>query len=64
MQFVDVGVELVVLDHVDDLALLDDVVTVGHRRGEAEILLDQDDGEALLLQPRDGAADLDRKSVV
>ncbi len=49
----------VVRDHVDHLALLDDVAPVCHRcAGEAEILLDQDDGEAPRLQLRDGAADL------
>ena len=51
-------VELRVGDHVDDPALLDDIVPVGDGRGEAEVLLDQHDGEALPLQPGDGAADL------
>ncbi len=45
-------------DHVDDLALLDDIVPVRDRLGEAEVLLHQDDGEPLLLQLGDGAADL------
>ncbi len=39
-------------------AVLHDVVAVGDGRGEAEILLDQQDGEALLLQRADGLADL------
>ena len=47
VQLVDVGVELGVGDHVDHPALLDDVVPVGDRGREAEVLFDQDDGEAL-----------------
>src|SRR6185437_12385675 len=58
VKLVHVGLQLGVGKAVDDLAVLDDVETVGHRRGEAEILLDQKDGEALLLEPRDGLADL------
>src|ERR1700694_4467992 len=45
-------------DHVHDAAVLDDVVPVRHGLREAEILLDQQDGEALPLEPRDGASDL------
>ena len=33
-------------DHVDHAAVLHDVVAVGDGRGEAEVLLDQQDGEA------------------
>src|SRR5580693_5010677 len=40
----------VVRDHVDDAAMLDEVVTVRERSDEAEILLDQDHGETLLLE--------------
>jgi hypothetical protein len=58
VQLVDIGVELVVLDHVDHLALLDDIVPIGHRRREAEVLLDQDNRVALLLELADGRADL------
>ena len=43
---------------IDDTAVFHDVVTVGHGRGEAEILLDQQDGEALRLERADGVADL------
>lgn len=58
VQFLDVGIEFVVQDLVDDLALLDDEMAVRDGRGEPEVLFDQNDGEALLLQPRDGLADL------
>src|ERR1700676_4506349 len=37
-------------DHIDDAAMLDQVVAVRERRDEAEVLLDQDHGEALLLE--------------
>src|SRR3954471_3049991 len=53
-----VGLQLGPGDHVNDPPVLDDVVPVGHGLGEPEILLHQQDGEALLLQPRNGAADL------
>src|SRR6266851_4316638 len=47
-------------DHVDDAAVLNQVVAVGERRDEAEILLDQDHGEALLLErPHDASERLD-----
>ena len=39
-------------DHVDDPAVLHDVVPVGDGRGEAEVLLDQQDGEALAASAR------------
>ena len=41
MELVHVGRELRIRKPVDHLAVLDDVVAVGHRRGEAEILLDE-----------------------
>src|SRR5512146_1484430 len=50
--------DLGVGNHVDHAASLHDVVAVGDRRSEAEVLLDQQDGEALGLQAHDGAADL------
>src|SRR5437588_4519336 len=53
-----VGLELGIQHHVYYAPLLDDVVAVGDRLREAEILLDQQDGEALALQASDGAADL------
>src|SRR5918994_6052214 len=45
-------------DHVDHLAVLDDVEAVCHRGGKAEILFDQQDRETLLLHLADGIADL------
>src|SRR5258706_3530593 len=42
-------------DHLDDLSVLHHVVPIGQRRGEAEILLDQHDGVATLLQLADRA---------
>ena len=45
-------------DHVDHPAMLHHVVAVGDRRGEAEILLHQQHGEAAVLDLADGAADL------
>src|ERR1700732_5478222 len=43
-------------DHIDDATVLDQVVTVRERSDEAEILLDQDHGEALLLErPHDAS---------
>src|SRR5580765_100523 len=58
VQLVHVTVELVVGDHVDDLPVLHHVVPVGHGGGEAEVLLDEQDGEALDLEPADGRPDL------
>ena len=47
MQLLDIGVELGIGELVDDPAIFHHVVAVRNRRGEAEILLDQQDGEAL-----------------
>src|SRR3954465_10674608 len=58
VKLVHVGLQVGIGEAIDDLAVLDDVVAVGHGGGEAEILLDQKDGEAFRLQPRDGVADL------
>src|SRR5215208_5881106 len=44
-------------DEVDDPPVLEQVVAVGERGGEAEVLLGEDDGEAALLQPRDDLAE-------
>ena len=52
MQLVHIGGEHVVRDLVDDVALFHHVMLVGHGRGEAEVLLHQDDGEAALLSSR------------
>src|SRR5438045_6998730 len=53
VQLVGVPRNILVADHVDDPPVLDDVMAVGEGRGEVEILLDQEDREALLLQPPD-----------
>src|SRR5436190_14310678 len=58
VELVHVRLQLRIREAVDDLAVLDNVVAIRDRRGEAEILLDQEDGETLRLQPRDGLADL------
>src|SRR5919109_1605332 len=50
--------ELGVRDHVDHTAVLDDVMPVGDGGGEMEVLLHQEDGEPLGLEPSDGDADL------
>src|SRR4051812_13789062 len=58
VQLVHAGGQRRVLHHVHDPAVLDDVVPVGHGGREVEILLDEQDREALLLESRDRAADL------
>src|SRR5689334_850318 len=58
VQLADIRVERVVGDHVDDLAMLDDIMAVRQCRGKAEVLLHQQDGETLLLQRADDGADL------
>src|SRR5688572_11854190 len=58
MQLVHVAVELGVGDHVHDEPTLHHVVPVGHGGGEAEVLLDEQDGEALAFEPADGRPDL------
>src|SRR3954462_22925 len=55
---VHVRFQPVVRHHVDDAAMLDHVVAIGHRLREAEILLHQQQREALLLEAREHAADL------
>src|SRR5574338_548966 len=58
VQLVHVGVEFGVGNHVGHAPMLDHVVPVRDGGREAEVLLDQQDGEPLLLEPRDRAADL------
>src|SRR4051812_42798510 len=53
MQLVHVRIELGIGNHVGDAAVLDDVMTVRHGSGEPEILFDQQDGKALLLEAPD-----------
>ena len=50
-----VGVEVGIGEADGDAAVLHDVVAVGDRRGEAEVLLDQQNGETLALELGDGA---------
>src|SRR5580704_178501 len=58
VQLVGVPRDILVADHVDDLPVLDDIMAVGEGRGEAEILLDQEDREALMFQLADQPANL------
>src|SRR5215470_1014979 len=58
VQLVHAGGERGVGDHVDHSSVLDDVVAVGHGGREMKVLLDEKDGEPLLLETRDRAADL------
>src|SRR5271165_93779 len=58
MQLVHPSRELGVGEGVDDLSVLHDEEAIGQSRGEAEVLLDQEDGEAVALELGDGAADL------
>src|SRR5690606_2568502 len=53
-----IGLDIDVRKRVDDAAMLHDVVTVGYGRSEAEVLLHQENGEALRLEGADGLADL------
>src|SRR6516225_10169036 len=58
VQLVEVLREIGVADHVDDAAVLDDIVAIGESRREVKVLLDEKDREALLLQGADDRADL------
>src|SRR6478736_77172 len=58
VKLVEVRLELGIGEPIDDATVLDHVIAVRHRRSEAKILLDQEDGEALLLEHADGLADL------
>src|SRR5438067_1664499 len=58
VQLVHLRVDLAVRDHVDHPAALHHIVAIGDRRREAEVLLDQQDREALRLELSDRAADL------
>ena len=50
VQLVHVGGQCRVGDHVHDTAVLHHVVAVGHRRGKAEVLLDEQDRESRRLK--------------
>src|SRR6185369_4306191 len=58
VQLVHLGREIRVRHHVHDAPVLHDVVTVGHRGREAEVLLHEQDGEPVGLEPPDGRPDL------
>ena len=58
MQFVHIGGKVRIGEGVDDAAMLHHIEPIRHGGGETEVLLHQQNGEALLLQPRDGVADL------
>src|SRR5215470_2609334 len=58
MKLVEIGFELGIGEPVDDAAIFHHVVAIRNRRSEAKILLDQEDGETLLLEHSDGLADL------
>src|SRR5262249_42050978 len=58
VQLLQVGVELGIGEAVDDAAMFHHVVAVRNGRSEAKILLDQQDGETLLLEQADSVADL------
>src|SRR5437762_3529335 len=58
VQLVHAGGQRRVRNEVDNAPVLDDVVTIGHGGCEVEVLLDEQDGEALALEALDRAADL------
>src|SRR5258705_3481079 len=58
VKLVEVGLELGIGEPIDDATVLYVVIAVGDRRSEAKILLDQEYGEALLLEQANGLADL------
>src|SRR5215468_4762463 len=57
VQLGHVGLERGVRDHVHDSPVLHHIVPVRHGRGEAEILLDQQNSESFLLELADGTSD-------
>src|SRR5271165_7302623 len=57
VQLVEVLGEILVADHVDDAAVLDDVVAIGEGRREVKILLDEKNRQPFLLEPADHFAD-------
>src|SRR6516162_7304550 len=58
VKFAEIGFEFGIGEPVDDAAIFHHVVAIRNRRSEAKILLDQEDGETLLLEHADGLADL------
>src|SRR6476469_7313886 len=53
-----IGRQLAVLDHIDDLAMLDDEVTVRDSGREMEVLLNEQHREATLLQGANDFTDM------
>src|SRR3981081_24441 len=58
VNLVEVGLELGIGEPIDDATVLHHVIAIRDRRSEAKVLLDQEYGEALLLEHADGLADL------
>src|ERR1044072_1090695 len=58
VELFEVGVQFGVGEPLDHAAVFHDVIAVGDGRGEAEILLNEQDGKTLLLEAADGPADL------
>src|SRR5580704_18157035 len=58
VQLLHIVRQLRVREVIHDTPMFHHVIAVGDGRGEAEILLDQQDGEALSLERANGAADL------
>jgi hypothetical protein len=58
MQLVDIALDVVVVDFINDPPLFNDIVPVRDDRREPEVLLDENDGEPLALEPKQGSADL------
>src|SRR5665213_2862773 len=58
VQPIGMPAEIGIRDHVDDAAVLNDVVPVGDGRGKAKILFDQQDREPFRLQSPQHRADL------
>src|SRR5271170_1872346 len=58
VQLAHIRLQFAVGEGVDNSAMLHHEVAVGERRREAKVLLDEQDGETLVLEFSDGAADL------
>src|SRR4029453_3093376 len=58
VKLVDVCIEFVIGELINNPSVFHDVIPVGNGRSETEILLDQQNGKALLLERADGLADL------
>src|SRR5262249_49778206 len=58
LQLAHIRFEIGVRDHIDHATLLDNIMTIRDRRSEVEILLDQYDVKAFLLELANGSPDL------